>query len=113
MTISEIAKLAGVSVSTVSKIMNGKDESIRAETREHVLQIAKEYNYKPYASIMTSYAAKSLCIGVILRTADSISLYAGSILKQLRRTAILLFSVKAAAPQKMKRKTFRLSLTCM
>ena len=54
MTIREIAQLAGVSVSTVSKIMNGKDDSIRAETREHVLQIAKEYNYKPYASIMTS-----------------------------------------------------------
>ncbi len=85
MTISEIAKLAGVSVSTVSKIMNGKDESIRAETREHVLQIAKEYNYKPYASIMTSYAAKSLCIGVILRTADSISLYAGSILEAAQK----------------------------
>ena len=44
MTIKEIAKPAGVSVSTVSKIMNGKDDSIRAETREHVLKIAKEYH---------------------------------------------------------------------
>lgn len=80
MTIREIAQLAGVSVSTVSKIMNGKDDSIRAETREHVLQIAKEYNYKPYASIMTSYSAKSLCIGVILRNANQMSLYASGIL---------------------------------
>ena len=47
MTIKEIAKLAGVSISTVSKIMNNKDESISAETRENVLRIAKEYNYKP------------------------------------------------------------------
>ena len=37
MTINEIAKLAGVSASTVSKIMNNKDSSISAETREHVL----------------------------------------------------------------------------
>lgn len=80
MTIREIAKLAGVSVSTVSKIMNGKDESIRSETREHVLQIAKEYNYKPYASIMTSYSAKSLCIGIVLRNAEEIHMYASGIL---------------------------------
>ena len=55
MTIKEIAKLAGVSISTVSKIMNNKDESISAETRENVLRIAKEYNYKPYASVLTCY----------------------------------------------------------
>ena len=35
MTIKEFALLAGVSVSTVSKIMNGKDASISARTREH------------------------------------------------------------------------------
>lgn len=80
MTINEIAELAGVSVSTVSKIMNGKDSSISSETREHVLQIAKEYNYKPYASVMTSYLGKSLCIGVILRNPESIKLYAKGIL---------------------------------
>ena len=45
MTIKEFALLAGVSVSTVSKIMNGKDASISARTREHVLKLAKEYNY--------------------------------------------------------------------
>ena len=33
MTIKEFALLAGVSVSTVSKIMNGKDASISARTR--------------------------------------------------------------------------------
>ena len=47
MTIKEFALLAGVSVSTVSKIMNGKDASISARTREHVLKLAKEYNYVP------------------------------------------------------------------
>ena len=75
MTINEIAELAGVSVSTVSKIMNGKDSSISAETRKHVLQIAKEYHYKPYASVMTSYSGKSLCIGVILKNTEDIGLY--------------------------------------
>ena len=48
MTINDIAKLAGVSISTVSKIINGKDSGIKTETREHVLHIVKEYRYKPY-----------------------------------------------------------------
>ena len=69
MTINEIAKLAGVSPSTVSKIMNDKDSSISTETREHVLRIVKEYHYKPYASVITSNTSKSLCIGVIFRNA--------------------------------------------
>ena len=47
MTINEIAKLAGVSASTVSKIINNKDQSINPETRERVLRIVKEYNYTP------------------------------------------------------------------
>lgn len=64
MTIKEIAKIAGVSVSTVSKIMNNKDTSISSETREHVLKIAKEYNYKAYSSVINSNIGKTLCIGV-------------------------------------------------
>lgn len=51
MTIKEIAKLSNVSISTVSKIMNGKDQSISSETREKVLQIAREYHYIPYDNI--------------------------------------------------------------
>lgn len=47
MTIKEIAQLSGVSMSTVSKIMNHKDEHISPETRNKVLGIAKEYNYSP------------------------------------------------------------------
>ena len=47
MTIKEIATLAGVSVSTVSKIINHKDSSISQETRERVLKLVKEFNYIP------------------------------------------------------------------
>ncbi len=71
MTIKEIAQLAGVSISTVSKIMNNKDESISAETREHVMKIIKEYNYRSYASALPP-TNKSFTIGVILRAASGI-----------------------------------------
>ena len=47
MKIKDLARIAGVSPSTVSKIMHQKDDNISAETREHVLSIAKQYNYVP------------------------------------------------------------------
>lgn len=51
MTIKEIAGLAGVSISTVSKIINNKDQDINPETRKRVLKIVKEYNYTPYGTV--------------------------------------------------------------
>ena len=47
MTIRDIAKIANVSVTTVSKIINKKDESISEETRERVLAVIQENNYAP------------------------------------------------------------------
>ena len=71
MKIKDIAKLAGVSVSTVSKIVNQKDQSISHETRERVLKIVKDYNYIPYASTVAK-PAKSWLLGVLLRSSTSL-----------------------------------------
>lgn len=65
MRIEEIARLAGVSISTVSKIVNGKDQGIHPNTRERVLKIVKEYNYTPYASVIQNKNAKSFTLGVL------------------------------------------------
>ena len=64
MTIKEFARLAGVSASTVSKIMNGKDIGIRPETREHVLKLAKEYHYKS-TSFGGYTEGRTLIIGIV------------------------------------------------
>lgn len=70
MNLKDIAKLAGVSTATVSKIVNQKDDSISAETRERVLKIVKEYNYTPYASIAVAHQ-KTRVLGILLRSAIS------------------------------------------
>lgn len=67
MTINEIAALAGVSISTVSKIMNNKADNINPSTKERVLAIVKEYNYVPYASIKNSSRGKTFLIAVLLK----------------------------------------------
>ena len=69
MTIKEIAQLAGVSISTVSKIVNGKDANINTETRNRVLKIVKEYNYTPYGTVKNTSDARSFILGVLLKTA--------------------------------------------
>lgn len=68
MTIKEIAKLAEVSISTVSKIVNNKDAGINPQTRERVLKIVKEYHYSPYSSALKANTGKSFLIGILLKS---------------------------------------------
>ncbi|MCR5153744.1 MAG: LacI family transcriptional regulator [Lachnospiraceae bacterium] len=57
-TAKDVAKQAGVSVATVSYVLNGRtDQKISAETKKKILQIANLLNYVP------SHAAKSLATG--------------------------------------------------
>ena len=69
MRIKDIAKIAGVSTSTVSKIINNKDAEISTETRKKVLTIVRRYHYTPYAQAFESL--KTWRIGVILRSSIS------------------------------------------
>ena len=47
--IRDLAEVLGLSITTVSRVLNGKAKRyrIRAETQERVLQAAREYNYVP------------------------------------------------------------------
>ena len=49
MKIQEIAKLAGVSTATVSRVFS-HHPSIRPEVREHVFAVARQYGYHPRLS---------------------------------------------------------------
>ena len=49
MTISEIAKLAGVSTSTVSRVFS-HHPNIREDVRNHVFAVARQYGYHPRIS---------------------------------------------------------------
>ncbi|WP_159722161.1 PfkB family carbohydrate kinase [Enterococcus sp. CSURQ0835] len=77
MKITEIAKLANVSPSTVSKIINKKDDNISPKTREKVLRIVKEYNYTPYGSTIDSTITKRFTLAVLLRKNISSSFIGG------------------------------------
>lgn len=66
MNIKDIAALSGVSVSTVSKVINRKDSDISAATRQKVLEVVRETQYVPYSKIRKSIYGKSRLIGVLI-----------------------------------------------
>lgn len=70
--IRSIAKHLGVSVSTVSKALNGYD-SIPEATRERIIQVAKEYNYYPRRAARSLRRNKTEKIGLVLYTHTPLS----------------------------------------
>ncbi len=66
MTIKDIAKLAGVSTTTVSKVMNGKDESISEATKDRIKKIMKEHNYTPSVVARSLVTKRTNTIGLII-----------------------------------------------
>jgi LacI family transcriptional regulator len=63
-TIDEIAKLSKVSVSTVSKALNGYTE-ISEKTRNRVIEIADQLGYMPNATAQSLVRKRSNTIGVV------------------------------------------------
>jgi len=70
MTIIDIAKLAEVGKSTVSRVLNG-DEGVKAETREKVLEVIREVGFVPSKSARSMRLKKEKVIGIINTRLDS------------------------------------------
>ncbi len=65
MKMSDLAKLAGVSKSTVSRALAGS-ERVTKETRERIQKLAKEHNYKLDTRARNFRKQETLTIGVLL-----------------------------------------------
>lgn len=64
-TIKSIAQKANVSIATVSRALN-KDVRVTAETREKILKISEELNYKPNLVARNFVKQKSYTLGLVL-----------------------------------------------
>ncbi len=65
-SIREIAQLAGVGVSTVSRVLN-HNKDVSEATRERVLKIIEENNYVPNGSARSLKASKQNHIGLLVK----------------------------------------------
>ncbi len=65
LTLEDIAKRAGVSRSTVSRVVNNHP-NISAKVRKRVMQIIEETGYRPNAAARALVSQRSLTIGLVL-----------------------------------------------
>ncbi len=65
MTLEEIARLAGVSRSTVSRVIND-DPNVRAATREQVWQVIKANDFHPNTAARALAGRRSRVIGLVI-----------------------------------------------
>ena len=63
-TIIDVAREAGVSIKTVSRVMN-KEPTVHADTRARVQQAVAALNYRPQLSARSLAGAKSFLIGLL------------------------------------------------
>jgi len=63
-TIADVARVAGVSVSTVSRILNGKQD-VAQSTRERVQQVIEELGFAPHAQAQRLRAGKTNNIALL------------------------------------------------
>lgn len=82
-TIDQVAKLCGVSKTTISRYLNGKYENISAETRERIRKVIEELDYRPNRSAQRLKANRSMLIGCII--GDVSSPFSGLLLKGITR----------------------------
>jgi DNA-binding LacI/PurR family transcriptional regulator len=68
-TLRDVAQGSGVSITTVSRILNGRETGvpIREETRQRVLSVAAELGYKPNLLARGLRGSRSSLLGVIAR----------------------------------------------
>ena len=65
MNIKEIARRAGVSSATISRVLNNSGY-VKEETRQKVLRAVEEYNYVPSAIARSLSIQDSLSVGTII-----------------------------------------------
>jgi|ERR1051326_521517 LacI family transcriptional regulator len=73
LTIEHIASLAGVSRSTVSRVLNNHS-GVKPSVRERVLSVIRQQNYTPQAAARSLASARSDSIGVLIPRSAAVSL---------------------------------------
>ncbi|CAM2914840.1 catabolite repressor/activator [Vibrio mytili] len=75
MTLDEVAKLAGVSKTTASYVINGKAQKYRIseKTQKRVMAVVEEYNYKPDHAASALRAGNSRSFGLIIPDLENTS----------------------------------------
>ena len=70
-TIRQLAEAAGVSIATVSRVLNNKSHPVSAATRQRILALADALGYRPNNAARSLRTERSSTIGIITDNIDS------------------------------------------
>lgn len=79
LTINEVARLCGVSKTTISRFLNGKYDNMSVETRERISSVVSGLDFHPNRSAQRLKAKRAMLIGCVL--ADISSPFSAIVLK--------------------------------
>jgi len=102
-TIFDVAERAGVSIKTVSRVVNN-EANVRHRTREKVLAVVRELRYKPNAAARELSARRSRTIGLVYENAEEFN-YTSAVLNSAlnacaaRGYSLLLCPLKLPDPE--------------
>lgn len=65
-TLSDVAEASGVSLMTVSNVVNGRTSAVGEETRQRVEKEIRRLNYRPHASARSLRLARRWSVGMII-----------------------------------------------
>ena len=90
MTIKDIARLSGCSVSTISRVINDRPD-VRPETKEKVLQMMRESGFVPNTNARQLKIQQSRSLVFVVK--GTRNLFFSDFLVQLQRAATLYLSL--------------------
>lgn len=90
MKLDEIARLAGVSRTTASYVINGKAKQYRVsdKTVEKVMAVVREHNYHPNAVAAGLRAGRTRSIGLVIPDLENPAIPALQIISNVRRVSV-------------------------
>lgn len=83
-TIAEVARIAGVSKSTVSRYLNGLYDHMGADTKERIAQVIAELDYRPNALARSLKQKRTYTVGAIV--ANILNPFSTSVIRGIEDT---------------------------
>lgn len=100
-TIKDVARAAGVSITTVSNVLNDRTDSMSESTLQRITQVMQELNYRPNALARGLVTRRTATIGVVIAEIETpLFLHALNTIEPIARSAgYTVLMTKARDPQ--------------
>jgi LacI family transcriptional regulator len=108
-TIQDVARMAKVSIATVSRVINNSPHKVNWATRERVLEAIRELDYRPNALAQGLILKRTMTIGIIIP--DISNPYYAEIVRGMHRIGLSSSSIYSGKSSRMESSSAAASFT--